>query len=514
MKLLKKIMDRSWEKLLVLCGALGVLLPVSPLNMQFTYSDSGVFLYTGWRILNGELPYRDIWDHKPPVVFYVNALGLAIADNSRWGVWLIELAALFLAAYIGFQLLKKTLGIFPALFSLLLWLISLVYVLQGGNLSTEYTLSLQFAALWLVYHADKTRRPHWVFFLIGLTGAIAFFMKQTAVGIWIAIVIYLTVQRLMSKQGRQWLGELSLISLGGLAISIIIAAFFSIQGAFPQFWSAAFEYNFIYSSFGDAGFTTRWASFINGIIPLTRTGLFQFSIIGYAAGLILILFRKSSIEKALPLLLVGLINLPIELILINIPRRTYPHYYMTLLPVLALFTGLAFWIFVSMGSTWKIPNMVKYALAFGSAGFLVWLSFNGYMNTLYTYRKLYDNKNMINYIKDNTTPNESVLLWGGETSMNYFTERKSPTRFTYQKPLLQEGYAREEFIIEFLDDVINNQPQLIIMTDTPTPMYEFPIHTEALATRIAYLQSHYCIVQEIDTWTIYKYTENGCESGL
>ena len=95
MKALRKIIDRSWEKLLVFSGALCVLLPVSPLNMKFSYSDSGVFLYTGWRILNGELPYRDVWDHKPPIIFYINALGLAIANNSRWGVWLIELHALF-----------------------------------------------------------------------------------------------------------------------------------------------------------------------------------------------------------------------------------------------------------------------------------------------------------------------------------------------------------------------------------------------------------------------------------
>ena len=246
MKALRKIIDQSWEKLLVLCGALCVLLPVSPLNMKFSYSDSGVFLYTGWRILNGELPYRDVWDHKPPIIFYINALGLAIGDNSRWGVWLIELVALFGAAYIGFKLLKKTLGIFAALFSLLLWLLSLVYVLQGGNIPTEFTLPLQFSALWLVYRADKSRRPQWMFFLIGLTGASAFFLKQNTIGLWIAIVIYLTLKGLMSKQGRQWLRELWFIALGGLAVSLLVVVFFSIQGAFPQFWSAAFEYNFIY----------------------------------------------------------------------------------------------------------------------------------------------------------------------------------------------------------------------------------------------------------------------------
>mgnify|MGYP001601090622 CR=1 FL=1 len=512
MKALRKIIDRSWEKLLVFSGALCVLLPVSPLNMKFSYSDSGVFLYTGWRILNGELPYRDVWDHKPPIIFYINALGLAIANNSRWGVWLIELVALFLAAYIGFQLFKKTLGFFAALISLLLWLLSLVYVLQGGNIPTEFTLPLQFSALWLVYHADKSKRPQLIFFLIGLTGASAFFLKQTAIGIWIAIAIYLTIQRVMSKQGRQWLRELWFIALGGLTVSLLIVVFFSIQGAFAQFWSAAFEYNFIYSSFGDAGFTIRQDSITNGLKLLTRTGLFQFSMIGYVAALLLTLFRKSSVEKALPLLFVGLINLPIELILIGIPRKSYPHYYMTLLPVLAIFTGLTFSIFVSMASTLKIPKTVKVVLALGIAGLIAWFSFDGYMNTLYTYRKLYDNKNIINYIEDNTMPSEYVLLWGAETSMNCYTQLKSPTRFTYQYPLQREEYVNEGLILEFLDDVILNRPPLVIKTDTPIPLYEFPIHTESVATRIAILQSHYCFEQEIDTWLIYKYSENQCDT--
>ena len=71
---------------------------------------------------------------------------------------------------------------------------------------------------------------------------------------------------------------------------------------------------------------------------------------------------------------------------------------------------------------------------------------------------------------------------------------------------------KEELILEFLDDVILNRPPLIIKTDTPIPLYEFPIHTESVATRIAILQSHYCFEQEIDTWLIYKYSENQCDT--
>ena len=113
MRFLRTIVDLLWDKLFVVFGALYVLLPTSPLYMPLTYRDPGVFLYIGWRILNGELPYRDIWDHKPPFIFYINALGLAITKNSQWGVWLLEFVSLSLAAFIGFRLINWCYALYP-----------------------------------------------------------------------------------------------------------------------------------------------------------------------------------------------------------------------------------------------------------------------------------------------------------------------------------------------------------------------------------------------------------------
>lgn len=510
MKSLRIIVDGTWEKLLALCGALCVLLPTSPWNMPFTFKDSGVFLYFGWRILNGELPYRDMWDHKPPVIFYVNALGLAFADNSRWGVWLIELAALFFAAFLGYQLIKKLFGLFPAIFSLLLWLLSLVPLLQGGNFTTEYTLPLQFAALWLIHHADGSKHPDRDLFLIGLTGAIAFFMKQTAVGIWIAIVIYLTLQRILSKQGGQWMREMSFILLGGATFSAIVIIFFAIQGGLPQFWNAAFEYNFIYAGRINNNLMSTLDTIAKGIRPLTRVGLFQLAVVGCATAVIQLLFRKRSMSSALPLLTIGLVNLPIELALIGMPGRTYPHYYMTLLPVLAIFTGLTVWGILSLMPKWEIPNGLKFALAAGIAGVFMWNSFDNYMNQLYVYRKLTKNETVVGYIVEHTSPDDQVLLWGAETSVNYFAQRKNPTRFVYQYPLHQEGYVDEVMINQFLDEIIQNRPKFIIDTGTQDPMYGFAITTESINKKIAYLETHYCVGQRIDSWIVYEYSEEEC----
>ena len=73
--------------LLSLIGTIIVLFPSNPDNMTLPSRDSGVFLYVGWRLLKGDIPYRDVWDHKPPLIYFVDALGLLLSPQSLVGVW-------------------------------------------------------------------------------------------------------------------------------------------------------------------------------------------------------------------------------------------------------------------------------------------------------------------------------------------------------------------------------------------------------------------------------------------
>lgn len=506
MRLLRTIVGQILESLLVVCGVLGVLLPVSPLNMPLALRDSGAFLYIGWRILSGELPYRDIWDHKPPNVLYINALGLAISGDSRWGVWCIEFLALFVAAWIGFQLIKRVLGFYPAIFSLLIWLVSLVFVIQGGNLTTEYALPLQFAALRLVYDADRPNFSYWRWFLIGLLGGVAFFTKQTAIGIWIAIALYLTCHRLKRYQVGRWFRELLSISAGGLIVCAIWVLWFGSHGALSPFWNAAFRYNFAYIS---SPLTSRLTSIIAGAVPFTPAGLLEFAGIGFIIGAILLRFKKNAISGWSPLLVVALMDLPLELILISTSGRVYLHYYMTMLPILSFFAGLTFWLFLSLLSFWEIPNPIKGIFTMAVIGIFLWSSLPAYGNQVANFSKQGRDETpirTINYIGFVTSPDDYVLVWGGEPFINYATERRSPSRFVYQFPLYTQGYVDEQMIIEFLGDLIRNRPRLIIDTrEEFTPMYDFPIHTDAIETGVAYLKSHYRVVSHIGPWVIYEY---------
>jgi Dolichyl-phosphate-mannose-protein mannosyltransferase len=500
------IINRLWDKLLVFCGVLFVLIPTSPWNMPLTYKDSGVFLYIGWRILHGEVPYRDVWDHKPPVIFYINALGELITKNSRWGVWIIEFICLFVAAYIGFRLVKRLLDPFAAVFSLFLWLLTLEFLIEGGNLTTEYTLPLQFAAFWLIFDSDKPDFPFRRWFLVGLIGGIAFFTKQTTIGVWIAIAVYLTIQRLKSGQAKRWIKEILFLSAGGLTICIITVMFFAYQGALAQFWSAAFIFNLAYSS-SATGLVERLQPIIGGLGDLARVGLFQFSMVGYIIGAFVI-FRKNILREGLPLVAVALIDLPLEWILISISGKVFSHYYMAILPVLSLFAGFTFWALISWLSSWGITNITKSFFLICVMGVFVWGTVDSYRKQVVEFHRA-RSEDQINYIKSISVPEDNVLIWGEDSAINYFTRRKSPTRFVYQTPLYEKGYVDEAMVLGFLDDIIKNRPHIIIDTKDPaTPMYNFPINSDAIKASIEYLKSHYRVLKDSGGWTVYEYTES------
>jgi hypothetical protein len=45
-------------------------------------SDAQLFAYIGLKWIQGHVPYVDIWDHKPPGIFAVNAVAFLLVPKS------------------------------------------------------------------------------------------------------------------------------------------------------------------------------------------------------------------------------------------------------------------------------------------------------------------------------------------------------------------------------------------------------------------------------------------------
>src|SRR6266542_4018262 len=121
-------------------GTFIALFPSNPNNMTLPSRDSGVFLYVGWRFLNGGIPYRDVWDHKPPLIYFVDALGLKLSPNSLWGVWFLQFIFIFFTILIIYRLLNKEFGIYSAITGTIVLISGLLTILERGNITEEYAL--------------------------------------------------------------------------------------------------------------------------------------------------------------------------------------------------------------------------------------------------------------------------------------------------------------------------------------------------------------------------------------
>ena len=84
------------RKALLWCLAAAALLlavcskssPLYPLN---DWMDANIFYTAGKAMMNGQVLYRDVFDHKGPLLYLVYGVGWLLHRTGFWGVWGLSL---------------------------------------------------------------------------------------------------------------------------------------------------------------------------------------------------------------------------------------------------------------------------------------------------------------------------------------------------------------------------------------------------------------------------------------
>ncbi|MEA4907850.1 MAG: glycosyltransferase family 39 protein [Anaerolineaceae bacterium] len=253
--------------------------PLSPAIQQTPTRDSGIFLYVSSRLLSGDTLYTQIWDHKPPVVFLINALGLAGTGGSIWGVWLLQTAFLGGAALLVFALLRRNLGLAPALAAGTAGLLALSYVLHGGNTTEGYALLFQGAAVYAWERAEGDGRSGLWGALAGVCLGLLLFTKQSLAAAGAAIGLYLLLDLVLHRNWRR-IASLAWIAAGVVGVLVIFLAWFAGQGTLRAFWDAAFVYNQAYSNLG---LLERVSAVLDTLETMTSMPGFALAILSWVA---------------------------------------------------------------------------------------------------------------------------------------------------------------------------------------------------------------------------------------
>jgi Dolichyl-phosphate-mannose-protein mannosyltransferase len=240
-------MNRTSYSFLLVMGAslLLSLLYCPPFDGML--DDREFFQYTGMALLKGQVPYRDFFDHKPPLIYFINALGLSLGIG-RWGLWLISTGCAMVITFMLFRLARQYRLHYPWLLPLLFNLMLRDFLISERiNLTREYSTFFVMLFFWSLMEGRRRR-----YFLAGLFTALTFFTQQDQVLLLTPFIIY----ALTTQDTTSVLYRLVQLAAGFLCIALPLLLYFAFHHSLSYFWADAYAFNFSvyireYKSAGD-----------------------------------------------------------------------------------------------------------------------------------------------------------------------------------------------------------------------------------------------------------------------
>ncbi len=464
--------DTRWREGMIrgLCiaAALFVTLLHSPAFMSYVWPDSGTFQYVGHRLLEGQVLYVDVWDQKPPLIYYINALGVWLGGGGRWGVWFLSFCAVASAVLLSVTLLRRAFGLVIALLMTGMWLLAYFQLIDDGNMTEEFALPLQFAALWLAWQVETERAGEygWRGFWIGVLVGLIFFLKSNMIGVGLAICLYILFQAWSKRDWRNAVRQLAPMMGGAVLVAVVLLGALWWQGALEEFLAIVLQYNVIYV--GRFGLVEGTLSALRaGFAALSLSGLMAYGALGFAIGVAFLFWASNRIPgKLIPLFGICAIALPLEIVLVTTTRREFGHYFVALFYVLAVWGAWLLWLVrkalvdLAAPTTARTERLLTLGLVCGVA-FLALPVMDFDIRFARDLRALRPPE-VVEYIREHSTPEDTVLVPGYEPRILLFAERRAPTRYVHTIPFEFTSYATPERVEGYFEDVLREKPKLIV----------------------------------------------------
>ncbi len=212
-------------------------------------SDAYRYAYVGAQWTHGWVPYRDLFENKPPAIYALNALAYRVSAEHHWRVlYVIEtaLAVMTVACFVG--ILRRWLGT-PFHHLLALVAIPLAFGLKlaySGNMTEGYQVAFVMAGLWVVVATAGRNGVGWLV-LAGAFIGLGSLFKPPGLAAGVAVIGWTLVEALAGRirPSRAVLRVLALAA--GVVLPWLIAtAWFARHGLADDMLYASLSYNRAY----------------------------------------------------------------------------------------------------------------------------------------------------------------------------------------------------------------------------------------------------------------------------
>ncbi|HTM45533.1 MAG TPA: hypothetical protein VL137_11290 [Polyangiaceae bacterium] len=474
----------GWDRLLAALCIGSMLFFLLQLGL-FSYGrDQSIYALVAREMAQGKLPYRDVWDFKPPGIFFVYSFARTLLGASMLAPRLLEIlgigamSAAFL--YMGQQLVGSWLvGLIAAALATLLH-VQLEFWHTGqpesfGGFITVIALAL------VISDFSTRRRQVWSELTVGALLGVTFLFKPPLAGAGIVIAAYTFKKgKLEQTPLRQTWASLLRFALGGAAVLGVCGAYFALRGGWPALSWTLFEFTPGYTKMSWQG-----TDAFEGMYHAVRQVLTKFSYL-IPLGLVVLAFDRPlhTREREATFLFAGTVL--VHLCGIAMQAKFFPYHYGATLPLLAWLVSLGLyklwlrarrhgllviallaalvWVISLRSGALDVPHgfwkrnalRTQYAFGLGPIKSREELDRQLYYTADFN---LAADRDAARVITQRTPGNARIFVWGFEPMIYLFAQRGIASKYIYnvpQRAAWQTGRARTELMqhLQQLPDVV------------------------------------------------------------
>ncbi len=252
MRILKKLEESKEFWFIIFISFLFFIIRLPSLFEPLWYGDEGVYQTIGIALNHGKLLYKDIFDNKPPLLYWL----YSFFHSDQFTIRLVSLIFGVLSVLIFFLLAKKLFRNNTKIRFLTTLIFAVLFgspTLEGNIANAEnfMLLPILVSALIIINYKSRSLISHLSFLISGLLLGFAFLFKVVAVFDFSAFFVFCFIINFVNFHSLKRQIKLLSLTLGFSLPIIIVCIFFISNHTFIDFIKAAFISNVSYVSYGN-----------------------------------------------------------------------------------------------------------------------------------------------------------------------------------------------------------------------------------------------------------------------
>lgn len=306
-----KIKKDARNKIIIACVVFIAMLfcqTNSPLYQFNSYSDLAIYTVIGRALRNGQVLYRDVFDHKGPIFFFLQT----IIYYNKYTVWIHDIVTYAVSGiflYKQIRLFKNELGSLAGTLFVIGCEISFMW--DAGSPEQAFMM-LVYISMYLILKDDNDSKT---WFIFGIIVGYIFYSKINVLLGWLPWFIYLQIKQIKQKR---FLKNLVQATIPFAVMTVIVFAYFAVNDQMNYFIDSYFLQNVGYAENTQKAFSTETSL---AFIVLT---------------LVVYFISQRKQEKNIKVLMIAIGMICIHIGETALSGHVYPYYFILMLPFLQI----------------------------------------------------------------------------------------------------------------------------------------------------------------------------------